>query len=64
MANSIHTEGFKVSIYDRSIIDSIGQTQKWNFKERIEWICMVLKVSIRLLRTTEAVLTYAPDLQG
>ena len=48
MAKSIHTEGFKVAIYDKTIIDSISQTQKWTFEERIDWICMALKVSIKL----------------
>ncbi|RYN73968.1 hypothetical protein AA0119_g6374 [Alternaria tenuissima] len=44
-AKYIHTEGFKVPIYDKSIVDYIGQTQKWLFGERIDWICQVLKSS-------------------
>ncbi|KAG9194416.1 hypothetical protein G6011_04451 [Alternaria panax] len=44
-ATSIHTEGFSIPIYDRSIVDCIGQTQKWLFQERIDWICQVLKSS-------------------
>ncbi|KAF1938754.1 hypothetical protein EJ02DRAFT_514293 [Clathrospora elynae] len=45
MVKSIHTEGFKVPIYDKTILDSIGQTQEWTFEERINWICIVLKTS-------------------
>ncbi|KAL1798472.1 hypothetical protein ACET3X_002509 [Alternaria dauci] len=44
-AKSIHTDGFRVPIYDKSIVDHIGQTQKWLFRERIDWICQVLKSS-------------------
>ncbi|KAI2480550.1 hypothetical protein Ptr902_07575 [Pyrenophora tritici-repentis] len=45
MTKAIHTEGFKAAIYDKTVIDSIGQTQQWTFKERIDWICMALKTS-------------------
>jgi hypothetical protein len=45
MAKSIHTVGFKAPIYDKSIIDSIAQTKDWTFKDRIGWICAVLKNS-------------------
>ncbi|CAO2649951.1 Nn.00g012430.m01.CDS01 [Neocucurbitaria sp. VM-36] len=45
MVKSIHTEGFKAPIYDRAIVDSIGQTQLWTFQERMDWICLVLKTS-------------------
>ncbi|EFQ94699.1 hypothetical protein CFE70_004548 [Pyrenophora teres f. teres 0-1] len=45
MVKAIHTEGFKAAIYDKTVIDSIGQTQLWTFKERIDWICMALKTS-------------------
>lgn len=44
IVKAIHTEGFKMPIYDKTIMDSIGQTQRWNFQERIDWICLVLKV--------------------
>jgi hypothetical protein len=46
MVKSIHTEGFKVPIYDKTIIDSISQTQEWTFQERIDWVCIVLKVNL------------------
>ncbi|KAF1846364.1 uncharacterized protein K460DRAFT_282684 [Cucurbitaria berberidis CBS 394.84] len=45
MVKSIHIDGFKIPIYDRTIIDSIGQTQLWTFQERIDWICLVLRTS-------------------
>ena len=45
----IHTDGFRIPIYDKTILDSIGQTQLWTFKERIDWICLVLKVYFLLL---------------
>jgi len=45
MAKDIHLNGFKVRIYDKSIIDSISQTKDWTFGQRIEWICEVLKTS-------------------
>ncbi|KNG46722.1 hypothetical protein TW65_06565 [Stemphylium lycopersici] len=42
---SIHTEGFKAPIYDKTIVDHIGQTQEWTFRDRINWICVVLMTS-------------------
>jgi hypothetical protein len=45
MAKAIHTDGFKIPIYDKAIIDSIGQTQKWMFSDRMDWICEVLRTS-------------------
>jgi len=45
MAKDIHLNGFKVRIYDKSIIDNISQTKDWTFGQRIEWICAVLKTS-------------------
>ncbi|EUC31673.1 hypothetical protein COCCADRAFT_38248 [Bipolaris zeicola 26-R-13] len=45
MAKSIHTDGFRVPIYDKNLVNHIGQTQEWTFGERIEWICTVLRTS-------------------
>ncbi|KAI4617032.1 uncharacterized protein J4E87_008544 [Alternaria ethzedia] len=45
MAKDIHLNGFKVRIYDKSIIDNISQTKDWTFGQRIEWICAVLRTS-------------------
>ncbi|KAI4646984.1 hypothetical protein J4E93_005208 [Alternaria ventricosa] len=45
MAKDIHLNGFKVRIYDKSIIDNISQTKDWTFGQRIAWICEVLKTS-------------------
>ena len=45
MAKDIHLNGFKVRIYDKTIIDNISQTKDWTFGQRIEWICEVLKTS-------------------
>ncbi|KAF1837131.1 hypothetical protein BDW02DRAFT_645619 [Decorospora gaudefroyi] len=45
MVKSMHIEGFKAPIYDKSIIDFISQTQEWTFQERIDWICIALKAS-------------------
>ncbi|KAJ6199461.1 hypothetical protein J3E72DRAFT_372474 [Bipolaris maydis] len=45
MAKSIHTDGFRVPIYDKNLVNYIGQTQEWTFQERINWICTVLRAS-------------------
>ncbi|KAI4934876.1 hypothetical protein J4E85_002738 [Alternaria conjuncta] len=45
MAKDIHLNGFKVRIYDKTIIDNISHTKDWTFGQRIEWICEVLKTS-------------------
>ncbi|RMZ68494.1 WD repeat-containing [Pyrenophora seminiperda CCB06] len=45
MVKALHTEGFKAAIYDKAIIDAISQTQLWTFQQRIDWICMALKIS-------------------
>lgn len=46
MVENIHKEGFNIPIYDRELLDNIGQTQHWTFQQRIDWICKVLKVNV------------------
>jgi hypothetical protein len=46
VVKTIHTEGFKIPIYDKNIVSSIMQTMRWTFQDRIDWICVVLRVSI------------------
>ncbi|KAH7347090.1 hypothetical protein BKA66DRAFT_432877 [Pyrenochaeta sp. MPI-SDFR-AT-0127] len=39
-AKHIHTSGFRAPIYDRVLVEQIGQTQSWTFAERMDWLCL------------------------
>jgi hypothetical protein len=64
MAKAIHTEGFKAPIYDKAMVDYIGQTQNWLFEERIDWICQVLRVCSSYCITPNILLTQYAELQA
>jgi hypothetical protein len=64
MAKAIHTEGFKAPIYDKAMVDYIGQTQNWLFEERIDWICQVLRVCFSFCVMPDIILTQDAELQA